>query len=262
MKAAFSSPWALTPTDQRREPTSDEIAHGFPCGPPDRELFNELFYRLSQAMKEIENVITAGGMTPNDSLLNQMANSLDGLVGARVAPTGIVVPFAGSAAPTGWLLCYGQAISRTTYATLFGVVSTAYGIGDGSTTFNVPDLRGRVIAGKDDMGGVAAARLTSATITGGALALGKVGGEERHQLTTSELASHNHALTDPGHSHVLDRANVGSAGSQYGYFGAAGTANDKDTYSSTTGVTLADTGGDTPHNNVQPTIIGNYIIRT
>ncbi|MDF2114785.1 tail fiber protein [Roseiarcaceae bacterium H3SJ34-1] len=260
MKAAFSSPWALTPTDQRREPTSDEIAHGFPCGPPDRELFNELFYRLSQAMKEIENVITAGGLTPNDSLLNQMANSLDGLVGARVAPTGIIAPFAGATAPTGWLLCYGQAISRTTYASLFGVISTAYGVGDGSTTFNVPDLRGRVIAGRDDMGGVAATRLTSATISGGALVLGKTGGEERHQLTISELANHNHALTDPGHTHPLPQTTGAGSGqalavSQTPTTAAAATG------SATTGITLAATGGDTPHNNVQPTIIGNYIIR-
>jgi microcystin-dependent protein len=212
-------------------------------------------------MKEVENVITAGGLTPNDSLLNQMTSSLDGLVGARVAPTGIIVPFAGAAAPTGWLLCYGQAVSRTTYATLFGVTSTTYGVGDGSTTFNVPDLRGRVIAGKDDMGGVAATRLTSATITGGALTLGKAGGEERHQLTITELANHNHSLTDPGHVHALDRANIAASGSFYSYFGAAGSAADRNTYSATTGITLAATGGDTPHNNVQPTIIGHYIIR-
>jgi microcystin-dependent protein len=262
MKAAFSSPWALTPSDQRREPTSDEIAHGFPCGPPDRELFNELFYRLSQVTKELENVITAGGGTPDDSLLNQVANSLDGLVAARVAPTGIIVPFAGTAAPAGWLLCYGQAVSRLTYSALFGVTSTLYGVGDGSTTFNMPDLRGRVIAGKDDMGGVAATRLTSATITGGALTLGKVGGEERHQLTTAEMANHNHALTDPGHMHGLLRANIASSGTFWSYFGAAGSTNDVNTASATTGITLAATGGDTPHNNVQPTLIGNYIIRT
>jgi microcystin-dependent protein len=261
MKAAFSSPWALTPSDQRREPTSDEIAHGFPCGPPDRELFNELFYRMAQMMKELENVITAGGGTPDDSLLNQVANSLDGLVGARVAPTGIISPFAGSAAPTGWLLCYGQAISRTTYSALFGVISTTYGVGDGSTTFNVPDLRGRVIAGKDDMGGSAASRLTSATISGGALALGKVGGEERHQLTIAELANHNHSLTDPGHHHSLPQT-TGAGSGQAMAISQTPTTGSAISGDSATGITLAATGGDTPHNNVQPTLIGNYIIRT
>lgn len=77
--------------------------------------------------------------------------------------TGTVLPFAGSAAPIGWLLCYGQAVSRTTYANLFAAIGTAYGAGDGSTTFNVPDLRGRVAAGKDDMGGTAASRLNVST---------------------------------------------------------------------------------------------------
>lgn len=79
--------------------------------------------------------------------------------------TGTVLPFAGSTAPTGWLLCYGQAISRTTYANLFAVIGTTYGVGDGSTTFNLPDLRGRIAAGKDNMGGSAAGVLT-VTLTG------------------------------------------------------------------------------------------------
>lgn len=79
--------------------------------------------------------------------------------------TGTVLPFAGSVAPTGWLLCYGQAVSRTTYAPLFAVIGTTFGVGDGSTTFNLPDLRGRIMAGKDDMGGTAAGVLT-VTLTG------------------------------------------------------------------------------------------------
>ena len=72
-------------------------------------------------------------------------------------PIGSGIPFFGSTAPnSSFVFPYGQAISRTTYSALFAVISTTYGTGDGSTTFNVPDLRGRVFAGKDDMGGVAA----------------------------------------------------------------------------------------------------------
>lgn len=82
-----------------------------------------------------------------------------------IVPSGSVLPYAGNAAPTGWLLCFGQAISRTSFATLFDVIGTTYGAGDGSTTFNLPDMRGRVAAGKDDMGGTDAARLT-VTLTG------------------------------------------------------------------------------------------------
>ena len=74
-------------------------------------------------------------------------------------PAGCVMPYAGATAPDGWLLCHGQAVSRTTYADLFGAIGTAYGPGDGSTTFNLPDLRGRVAAGRDDMGGTDAGRL-------------------------------------------------------------------------------------------------------
>lgn len=63
------------------------------------------------------------------------------------APTGSVMPYAGSTAPTGWLICDGSAISRTTYADLFAVIGTTYGAGDGSTTFKLPDFTDRVIQG-------------------------------------------------------------------------------------------------------------------
>jgi hypothetical protein len=84
-------------------------------------------------------------------------------------PTGSVLPFAGISVPSGYLLCFGQAVSRTTFAALFAVCSTTFGSGDGSTTFNVPDLRGYVAAGKDDMGGSAAGRLSGGTTLGATL---------------------------------------------------------------------------------------------
>ena len=66
---------------------------------------------------------------------------------AVLCPAGVVSPYAGSSAPSGWLMCFGQAVNRTTYAVLFAITSTTYGVGDGSTTFNLPDLRGRAVAG-------------------------------------------------------------------------------------------------------------------
>jgi microcystin-dependent protein len=78
-------------------------------------------------------------------------------------PPGVIIAFGGTAAPSGWLLCDGSAVSRTTFAALFAAISTAYGPGDGSTTFNVPDLRGRTTVGKDDIGGSAANRLQVST---------------------------------------------------------------------------------------------------
>lgn len=111
------------------------------------------------------------------------------------APTGTIAPYAGSTSPTGYLLCYGQAISRTTFADLFAIVGTTYGIGDGSTTFNIPDLRGRGVFGKDDMGGSAANRITNAGsgITG--TGLGNTGGTQNKTLTTTELPAHTHTGT-------------------------------------------------------------------
>lgn len=79
---------------------------------------------------------------------------------ASLVPTGIIFNFAGSAAPTGWLLCNGNAVSRTTYASLFAVIGTTYGSGDGSTTFNLPDTRGIFISGvgTQTVGGVSYTR--------------------------------------------------------------------------------------------------------
>jgi microcystin-dependent protein len=114
--------------------------------------------------------------------------------------TGLVLPYAGTTAPTGWLLCYGQAISRTTYATLFAVCGTSFGAGDGVNTFNLPDLRGRSPIGPDNMGGGAANRVAAAT------ALGATGGVESvdlshthmtgdHTLSTAEMPAHAHTST-------------------------------------------------------------------
>jgi hypothetical protein len=125
--------------------------------------------------------------------------------------TGEVKPFAGTAALVGYLFCFGQAISRTNYAGLFAVLGTTYGVGDGSTTFNLPDLRGRVAAGKDDMGGVSAGRL-STVMAGTTLGAGGGGENSTHmdgpntgvivegsavtQPTNVATGSHIHATTN------------------------------------------------------------------
>lgn len=109
------------------------------------------------------------------------AAKLDSAAVSVLMPTSTILPYAGSPAPTGYLLCDGAAISRTTYSDLFGLVGTTYGVGDGSTTFNIPDLRGRVIAGLDNMGGSAAGRLTGLTNLG--------------DNTGSATGSHNHTAT-------------------------------------------------------------------
>lgn len=181
----------------------------------------------------------------------------------RLLPAGVIVPYGGSAAPDGWLLCYGQDVSRTTYADLFTALSTTYGVGDGSTTFTLPDLRGRVVAGQDDMGGSSANRLTG--LSGGVNGdtLGASGGAETHTLTAAESATltYTSAVTDPGHIH--SHPNSATSAERWTGIGGGASVTTANTSSATTGVTVATTSdaGGGAHNNMQPTIILNYIVK-
>jgi len=168
---------------------------------------------------------------------------------------GMVMPFAGTSAPTGWLLAYGQAVSRTTYADLFTAISTTYGSGDGSTTFNLPDLRGRTIAGQDDMGGSSANRLTNQSGGLNGDTLGATGGAETHTLTTSQMPSHSHTLG----SNAKISTTFSTSGSNTAVKRETLSGSALDSFIS--GSTEA-AGSGSAHNNVQPTIILNYIIKT
>jgi len=169
--------------------------------------------------------------------------------------SGMLVPYAGSSAPSGWLLCYGQAVSRSIYSALFSAIGTTYGAGDGSTTFNLPDLRGRVIAGQDDMGGTSADRLTNQTDGIDGDTLGAIGGAETHILTESQLAQHSHSI-----SGTYRRDEGSSPGGYFPRGSARGTSGvDIDGFLD---ITADNVGSDEAHNNVQPTIILNYIIKT
>ena len=208
---------------------------------------------------------------------------------------GSVVPHAGPTAPVGYLLCYGQtldAVANPQYLALFNIIGNTYG-GTDSSNFVLPDLRGRTLAGKDDMGGSAAARLTSdgSGITG--TALGAAGGDEIVTLGATQIPGHthnfaawsggqnaNHTHYDSGHGHSWNP--VAPLGDTYGYYGAwytlasggnhpvlqtginnasanlGGVSSDHAHYTSGT----TDTGGvgTGAHSSTQPTIILNYII--
>lgn len=123
---------------------------------------------------------------------------------ARIVKVGSVVAWPHSTVPAGWLECYGQAVSRTTYAELYAAIGTTYGVGDGSTTFNLPDLRGRSIFGEDDMGGTSADRITSAVAGFDGDTLGATGGAQSYTLLRTDLPNVSPTITinDPGHNHT------------------------------------------------------------
>lgn len=180
-------------------------------------------------------------------------------------PVGFVGDFAGSVAPPGWLLCFGQAISRTTYAQLFAVVGTTYGAGNGSTTFNVPDIRGMVTAGKDNMGGSTRGLLTVGGSAVSGTTLGASGGVEYHTLTINQLPPHTHenSLSDPTHTHIYTAPSSNSAIDQGGpTVGSNPSSFSSATGASLTGITInnASVGGGFAHSSTQPTLILNKII--
>lgn len=174
-------------------------------------------------------------------------------------PAGSITQYAGASAPAGWLLMYGQAISRVTYKALFDAIGTVYGAGDGSTTFNVPDARGRALLGKDNMGGTAANRLTSG---GGGLdgaTLGAVGGGETKTLTTGQIPSHAHqeqALNTVGSATAVTEMS-GLSGSQQSIVLAS---SGKATIGGALNTVAAGSGG--AHSVIQPGLVINYIIKT
>ena len=151
-------------------------------------------------------------------------------------PTGTVVQFTGDTAPNGWLICDGSAISREIYTNLFEVIGSTFGGGDGTTTFNIPNLKGKIPVGlnSDD---------SDFNI------LGKEGGEKTHILKINEIPSHNHRQT-------VTASRTGS-GSTYVSWNANNLFGNKDTGARDT----LNTGGGEAHNNLQPYIVLNYIIK-
>lgn len=257
--------------------------------------FRPLYKLIIKALTSASNTPKASIYEIDDIRLAE-ANAVGIAAVATTTPTGALTAFAGSEAPTGWLLCYGQAVSRSTYPALFAVIGTTYGSGDGSTTFNIPDLRGRAPVALDNMGGSDAGRLSVSNTLGG------TGGEEKHLLIVSEMPSHTHlqnahthtqtnhthnnTLTDNGHTHqyivniqhgdgtVVTGESLTSGltlGGRRRYIDTTNSNSSNPMTLTNAGAqanienataTNQNTGSDVAHNNMQPYILTNYIIKT
>lgn len=227
------------------------------------------------------------GLTPDEMSdeWNRVFDDFNQGVFAMI-PVGCYVPFAGSVVPGGWLLCDGAAISRSAYSALFAVIGVAHGVGDGSTTFNLPNIKGRVVVGRDS-------GQTEFDV------LGEVGGSKTHTLVVGEIPSHGHTQNahnhlQSAHTHFQDSHNHLQNNHSHTIFGAlvsqsgtdrrtlaatsgaqnvssevqtptnvAQTATNQSTTPTNTATTATNqnAGGDGAHANLQPYQVGNWIIR-
>jgi microcystin-dependent protein len=186
----------------------------------------------------------------------------------NVPVAGAIPYFAATAPNSSFALPFGQAISRTTFSTLFSLIGTTYGVGDGTTTFNLPNARGCTFAFLDNMGGTAMGRIGTALVTDGGTIngqqLGSFGGSQSHVQTLAELVTHNHPITDPGHAHsvtqnaqVFNFQNLAGGGSQT----VNPTAATITVNSNTTGISVNNQGSSNAMAWLQPTMVVNCILR-
>ena len=216
-------------------------------------------YDPGSGTRVFESLVDSNTTLPTDANNWAEVPAPGGATGA--VPIGGQIPYGGLVAPTGFVLCYGQALSRSTFAALFAVIGTRYGNGDGSTTFNVPDKRGRTSFGRDNMGpagdgtGTPANRITNAVSNIVGTQVGTNGGSQA-------MPVHTHGVNDTGHTHPLPSAplDLGSpGGSSYGggtrYLGPS-TA----TGSAFTGITIQNAGSGNSA-NMPPCEIDTWLIR-
>lgn len=234
----------------------------------------------AERMKQIEDSAIVSGVVVGDQLMLTRYDSttinagnvrgpqgIQGPIGATTIPAGAVMMWTTLTPPSGWLIANGTAISRTTNATLFSAIGTTYGAGDGSTTFNIPNLTARVAVGYD-----------SSTVDYNMV--GKTGGEAKHVLIGTEMPSHNHTVDPPNtltdiqgnHYHTsIDGASfitTGAGGTGMAFTSSGGNvgttqwAGNHQHNLDIPSFTSGNNGSGTPHNNVQPYITLPYIVKT
>ena len=247
---------------------SDEVVRFEPVGPEDEA-----------AAQQESDYVNHVFMQQNPGFMVMYAFS-DGAFYLRggspypyLIPLGGILPYVGSSVPnSAFALPYGQAISRSTYVALFSLVGTTFGTGDGSTTFNIPDLRGRVVAGLDNMGGSNAARLSTAMTS---TSMGNSGGAQNQTIAQANLPNVNFTVSGIALSQSFafqgtSQPAFGGGGNGFPYVSGIGSPNVTSVdewLTSTTPVSIssqgsaASGGSGTSLTTTQPTMVMNFILR-
>lgn len=205
---------------------------------------------LDDAIRQIKAFMrdtTTGGLAGLFTRMTTAETNITTLTAANI-PVGVMMDYGAGSAPTGWLVCDGSAVSRTTYATLFGIIGIVYGSGNGTTTFNVPDFRGRVSVMNDGGAGRAVG-----------VAAGTFGGEQNHALSAAENGPHTHFIVssttvnsdaansaDPNNTSSISRSDTKTVDTAY----ILKTSN-ASVLTADVGLTSS-SGSGTAHNNMQP----------
>lgn len=233
----------------------------------------------NQLTGKLTTVYTTPYAIASYALRNASTPSAPSNTEALLVPVGVIFPYAGknvdsNSIPAGWLLCDGSAVSKSAYSNLYSIIGDTYGTTNFTTLFKLPDLRARFIMGYGT---------TAATFTpnfgnwpiNSTIAVGNSGGEYFHQITSDEMPSHTHPISDPTHRHVYAGDDMWPAAGQlaaYGIERAPGVisydANSRSggapmwyTAPSTTNISISSTGGNLYHNNLPPYVVMNYIIK-